>query len=186
MALIKCPECGKEVSDKAATCPSCGTTIKKKRSTIKIILGVLILLGIIGAFAGSNDSGDKSGNKPVAADSQKAPQEEMSLTVMTPAQLWKEFDDNEVAANSKYQGKQVAIEGTIYAIESSVMGYPEIVFNVSYGIETVRCQFSKDHLDQIANMKKGQKVLVVGKVETFVLGSVLSLGKCYFAEKIKE
>ena len=24
MALIKCPECSKEVSDKAKTCPHCG------------------------------------------------------------------------------------------------------------------------------------------------------------------
>ena len=24
MALIKCPECGKEISDKAASCPNCG------------------------------------------------------------------------------------------------------------------------------------------------------------------
>lgn len=27
MALIKCPECGKEVSDKAAVCPNCGVEI---------------------------------------------------------------------------------------------------------------------------------------------------------------
>ncbi len=24
MALIKCPECGREISDKAASCPGCG------------------------------------------------------------------------------------------------------------------------------------------------------------------
>lgn len=24
MALIKCPECGKEISDKAKSCPNCG------------------------------------------------------------------------------------------------------------------------------------------------------------------
>lgn len=30
MALINCPECGKEVSDKATTCPNCGTPLKKK------------------------------------------------------------------------------------------------------------------------------------------------------------
>lgn len=30
MALIKCPECGKEVSDKAPSCPNCGVEIKKK------------------------------------------------------------------------------------------------------------------------------------------------------------
>lgn len=29
MALIKCPECGKPVSDKAATCPNCGIDVQK-------------------------------------------------------------------------------------------------------------------------------------------------------------
>lgn len=29
MALIKCPECGKEVSDKAKTCPNCGYPINE-------------------------------------------------------------------------------------------------------------------------------------------------------------
>lgn len=27
MALINCPECGKQVSDKASTCPNCGVTL---------------------------------------------------------------------------------------------------------------------------------------------------------------
>lgn len=41
MALIKCDECGKEVSDKAATCPNCGAPIASKQNsntqpTIKI------------------------------------------------------------------------------------------------------------------------------------------------------
>jgi DNA-directed RNA polymerase subunit RPC12/RpoP len=29
MALINCPECGKQVSDKAASCPNCGNPIAK-------------------------------------------------------------------------------------------------------------------------------------------------------------
>lgn len=29
MALINCPECGKEISDQATSCPNCGTPIKK-------------------------------------------------------------------------------------------------------------------------------------------------------------
>ncbi|MDY5355633.1 MAG: zinc ribbon domain-containing protein, partial [Eubacteriales bacterium] len=29
MALIKCPECGKEVSSSAPTCPHCGYQLKK-------------------------------------------------------------------------------------------------------------------------------------------------------------
>lgn len=30
MALIKCPECGKEISDQASTCPNCGFPIQQK------------------------------------------------------------------------------------------------------------------------------------------------------------
>lgn len=31
MALIKCPECGREISDKAAACPGCGYPLSKFR-----------------------------------------------------------------------------------------------------------------------------------------------------------
>lgn len=33
MALIKCPECGREVSDTAPTCPHCGYQLKKSITT---------------------------------------------------------------------------------------------------------------------------------------------------------
>lgn len=32
MALIKCPECGREISDKASACPGCGCPVEKKES----------------------------------------------------------------------------------------------------------------------------------------------------------
>lgn len=30
MSMINCPECGKEISDKAVSCPNCGAVVKKK------------------------------------------------------------------------------------------------------------------------------------------------------------
>lgn len=30
MALIKCPECGKEISDKAIACPNCGNPMNQQ------------------------------------------------------------------------------------------------------------------------------------------------------------
>lgn len=33
MALILCPTCGKEVSDKAQSCPSCGTTLREEQTS---------------------------------------------------------------------------------------------------------------------------------------------------------
>ena len=55
MALIRCKECGHEVSDKATVCPKCGNKItiveKKKNSTTKILIAVVLLaLLVCGAF----------------------------------------------------------------------------------------------------------------------------------------
>lgn len=52
MSLIKCPECGKEISDKAAVCPSCGNPIniiqkkqgKSNAGKVCIIIGIISLV----------------------------------------------------------------------------------------------------------------------------------------------
>ena len=39
MALIKCPECGKEISDKAAACPNCGMPLRREdRGTYDVVI----------------------------------------------------------------------------------------------------------------------------------------------------
>ena len=42
MALIKCAECGRDVSDKASTCPNCGYPISKNVNTgmVQVKLGM--------------------------------------------------------------------------------------------------------------------------------------------------
>ena len=56
MALIECPECGREVSDKALACPHCGNPIAPAerppvvdRAVAKVAkgLGVLLIILII-------------------------------------------------------------------------------------------------------------------------------------------
>lgn len=36
MALIKCPDCGKQISSQAASCPNCGCPIANRPTTVKI------------------------------------------------------------------------------------------------------------------------------------------------------
>ena len=188
MALIKCPECKQKISSEASNCPKCGRPLtdedrkpKKGLSVIKTMGIVFVVVIAVGLLMGKDDKA-KEPTAP-AQNATAQPQEEpQTFEVMGAVALWKEFEKNEVAAERKYKGKQVAIEGKIFSIETSFTGYPEIVFDVSYGIQTVRCQFSKSHIDQIAEMSKGQKVIVIGTVESFVLGSVLSLDKCTFGK----
>ena len=61
MALIKCKECGKEISDKAKSCPNCGNPInddtytkevKANKKVAIFIIIILIILCVIGLFIG--------------------------------------------------------------------------------------------------------------------------------------
>lgn len=51
MALMNCPECGKEVSDKASACPNCGyriTYLEKSSTLIKYAkIGIICLLVVV-------------------------------------------------------------------------------------------------------------------------------------------
>lgn len=65
MALVSCPECGKEISDAARSCPHCGYPIaqepqpqdmppapRKSKRAIIIAACVLALVAVVGIFAG--------------------------------------------------------------------------------------------------------------------------------------
>ena len=47
MALIKCPECGKEISDTVKKCPNCGYKNKKKLNRKKIVIICIISLVLL-------------------------------------------------------------------------------------------------------------------------------------------
>ncbi len=52
MALIKCEECGKEVSDKATSCPNCGCPIAKIKPNTEVRIKMPnIELGTLGLFS---------------------------------------------------------------------------------------------------------------------------------------
>ena len=52
MALIKCPECGREISDKALSCPVCGYQVNKNNKIRKYVNVIPIILGIFSIFWG--------------------------------------------------------------------------------------------------------------------------------------
>ncbi|WP_234775206.1 zinc ribbon domain-containing protein [Paraburkholderia tropica] len=73
MALIKCKECGAEISDKAPACVKCGAPVKRPESKTAQALGGLIVIGLIiwigvEIFGGSS----KSSTNPASAQSTQA------------------------------------------------------------------------------------------------------------------
>jgi hypothetical protein len=81
MALMKCKECGNEVSTKATSCPKCGAVIKKKTGCLGYIGAaflIIIVLGAIGSLMNDDSSNDlrttaqADGVKSAKSDSDRA------------------------------------------------------------------------------------------------------------------
>lgn len=51
MALVKCRECGGQVSTKAKSCPSCGVTAKRSMSMLRFIGYTLLAFAVIAGLA---------------------------------------------------------------------------------------------------------------------------------------
>lgn len=69
MALIKCSECGKEISDKAEACPACGNPLQAQKiqkpvvieqtsknwKAIQLVSGILIVVGLFYLMIGHSE-----------------------------------------------------------------------------------------------------------------------------------
>lgn len=60
MALIKCKECGNEVSNSAAACPKCGAKVPKKVGIGTLVISGLIGWGVFSLISGGGSIGTSS------------------------------------------------------------------------------------------------------------------------------
>ncbi len=112
MALVKCRECGAQVSKKAAACPECGAPAKKKTSMFTWL--VLVVIGAV-IFANLSSPPDRASVAApvVLTDEQKKAREAelvVELKTIPAAEVQKNLDGyRELAelnpANEKYHKK---------------------------------------------------------------------------------
>lgn len=63
MALVKCKECGREMSSEAKACPQCGHVVKRTGLVTKIVaalFGIGILTSIVGSLMNSHEESKKT------------------------------------------------------------------------------------------------------------------------------
>jgi hypothetical protein len=76
MALIKCKECGNDVSSKALTCPKCGIRIARKPMGCGTAIGILAIIFIaIPAFLSGVMSGSARTSIPTAQKPAETPED---------------------------------------------------------------------------------------------------------------
>lgn len=122
MALLKCTECSKEVSSKAATCPNCGAPMKRKSGflgnlffSLFVFLFIIFLIGLVVPKTPttpqtSETEAQPSQNKEIETQEQKAKAEEKKVEQQREVELNKQRD---AEINTKIeQFKQWALNNT--------------------------------------------------------------------------
>jgi hypothetical protein len=72
MALIKCKECGNQISSDATACPSCGKPVKKTSATASGCLAVIIVVVILSVMGKCSSSDKTPAPAPAASAAPKA------------------------------------------------------------------------------------------------------------------
>jgi hypothetical protein len=114
----------------------------------------LIFAGFV--FSKIKGSGPKA-KSPQLAEAVVGP--DGSVTVGA-VRLWKEYQENEVAADAKYKGKQVQVTGTLMSIERDVDGAPVLHLVSGNPIFLTMATLDKVFLPEAARLKKGEVVAV--------------------------
>lgn len=106
MALVKCKECGSEVSTKAKACPKCGAKAPKKTSLFTWLVTGFVAAAMIGAFTSdpastSNSSAStSSGTGSTQSTSSSAPATANTAPVVR-APEWQTFESSDEMTGDK-------------------------------------------------------------------------------------
>ena len=135
MAMIKCAECGIDLSSEAKSCPHCGKPVKRSSLAKKVGIGVLIFMGIgVIANAGKSNRGATNAvaaTAPATPEPVAAPEQPITAIQISAVDLFREYDKNEVAADDAYKGKRLLVTGRVASINKNFVD--DIVVELSSG-----------------------------------------------------
>lgn len=126
MALVKCKECGSEVSTKAKVCPKCGAKAPKKTSLFTWLVAVILAMVMFNAFTSdpsspptsSASSGTSSSNSETSSSSSGESSTRSSTTTVR-APEWSTFDSSD-----EMTGDQSSYAISPKTTTTSPMGFP--------------------------------------------------------------
>ena len=149
------------------------TSITKK-SIFKRWWFWLIVLVVIIVIA---SSGNKSDNQTTTATpeqstqkaEQPAAQKPPDAIKITATKLYGDYKANEVAADASYKGKTLEITGTVSDIKKDITDTLYVTLKGDQYFGDVQCYFNDKYTSQLASLKKGQQLTVMGKCDGLLM-----------------
>lgn len=168
MALIKCHECGKEVSTEAVACPNCGVKPNQDKGGVapKPLSGAqwagIIIIAIVAFLIFSSGSNHKAAGGVSAAPAiEEAPANEPIMQV-TAKELALAYNKNSVSADVNFKNKRYEVTGIVSEINTDVMG--NAVIGLKGGInEFLEPQFvlAENEKSRAGQVEKGQELTLI-------------------------
>ena len=199
MALIKCPDCGTDVSDAAAACPKCARPIaartvsqpasKPRRASGGIFwLVVVVLLFWVYFKTKSPDEATVNIALPVAhqesaqATEQPTQVAQAAVVTMTPAQLYQRYSANEVATDQAIAGRVIQITAPVKSIDKDFTDSAILHFATTGDeFQEMGVTLEDSQKPQAAKLSQGQVVTVQCKTMRRIVQSPMG-GHCVFAD----
>ncbi len=189
MALVKCKECGQEVSQKAGSCPKCGAPIKKKTSVVTWLVTGLLALWFIGILSSKNEKLSSSPVPAPTSSSKNAPatftDSPKEIYKITAQQLFADYGANEVATDEKIKGKIVQVGGTVESINKDFTDSIIVSLRTSNQFMSARMYVNDSEKQRAIVLKKGDRVVLQCKKMTRGMGSPVGSDCEFIQSKIK-
>jgi hypothetical protein len=74
--------------------------------------------------------------------------------------LWRDYEENEVAADTRYKGQRLRVTGTVVSIERDYEGRPVLHLFGGNAIFPTMATLNKADIPAVAQLKKGDQVVV--------------------------
>lgn len=87
--------------------------------------------------------------------------------------LFKEYDENAVAADLKFKGKTLTVTGTVEDIDTDIMDDIYVSLEGDGYFGTVQCYISDSAINEVASLKKGSTVKIRGTCDGHFMGPIL-------------
>ncbi len=125
---------------------------------VLIGLGIFLVLGIIANMG--NDSETKTVN---TTKKKNNPEKEIQAIKISAEDLFAEYEKNGVAADNKFKGKEIEVNGEIESIDKDILD--ELYVNLKgdeIGMLGIQCYFKDKNNNDLSNLKKGDSVTRLG------------------------